>query len=67
MINDLKAYVGGYIMRMILILLGASAFVYFVTGIKGRFTRRMRLYCAIGTFILVYLVTMVLVFVGGNP
>ena len=54
-------------MRMMLILFGASAFVYFVTGIKGRFTGRQRLYFALGTFVAVYLVTMILVFTGGNP
>jgi hypothetical protein len=54
-------------MRMMLILFGASAFVYFVTGIKGRFTMRKRLYFALGTYIIVYLITMVLVFTGGNP
>lgn len=54
-------------MRMIAILLGASVFVYFVTGLRGSFTRRARFYFAMGTFIVVYLLTMVLVFVGGNP
>ena len=54
-------------MRMIAILLGAAAFAYFVTGIGGRFTRRARFYFAVGTFIVVYLLTMVLVFTGGNP
>ena len=54
-------------MRMMLILLGASAFVYFVTGLKGRFTMRQRLYFALGTYIIVYLITMVLVFTVGNP
>jgi hypothetical protein len=50
-------------MRMMLILLGASAFVYVVTGIRGRFTRRTRFYFALGTFVVVYLLTMVLVFI----
>lgn len=54
-------------MRMMLILLGASAFVYFVTGLKGRFTVRKRLYFALGTYIIVYLITMILVFTVGNP
>jgi len=54
-------------MRMMLILFGASAFVYFVTGIKGRFTRRKRLYFAMGTYIVVYLITMTLVFTVGDP
>ena len=54
-------------MRMMAILLGASAFVYFVTGIRGRLTSRTRFYFALGTFIVVYLMTMILVFVGGNP
>lgn len=54
-------------MRMMLILLGASAFVYFVTGIKGRFTVRKRLYFAMGAYIIVYLITMILVFTVGNP
>ena len=54
-------------MRMMAILLGASAFVYFVTGIRGRFTRRKRFYFALGTFVVVYLLTMVLVFTGGDP
>lgn len=67
MIDDLKAYAGGALMRMMLILFGASAFVYFATGIKGRVPRRKRLYLALGTFVAVYLVTMILVFTGGNP
>lgn len=50
-----------------LILFAASVLVYFVTGIKGRFTRWQRFYFAVGTFIIVYLVTMVLVFFGGEP
>jgi len=54
-------------MRMMAILLGASVFVYFVTGIRGRLTRRTRFYFAMGTFVVVYLLTMVLVFTGGNP
>jgi hypothetical protein len=54
-------------MRMMLILFGAAAFVYFVTGIKGRFTVRKRLYFAMGTYIIVYLITMILVFTVGNP
>ena len=54
-------------MRMMLILFGASAFVYFVKGIKSRFTMRKRLYFALGTYIIVYLITMVLVFTVGNP
>ena len=54
-------------MRIMAILLGASAFVYFVTGIGGRFTRLTRFYFALGTFVVVYLMTMILVFVGGNP
>jgi hypothetical protein len=53
-------------MRMMAILLGSAAFVYFVTGIKGRFTRMTRLYFALGTYILVYLITMILVFLGGD-
>lgn len=54
-------------LRMLLILLGPTALVYFVTGIKGRFTMRKRLYFALGTYILVYLITMVLVLSGDNP
>lgn len=53
-------------MRMMAILLGASAFVYYVTGLSGRYTKRTRLYFAMGTWIFVYLVTMFLVFFGGN-
>lgn len=53
-------------MRMMLILLGASAFVYFVTGIKGRFTVRKRIYFAMGTYVVVYLITMTLVFLRGD-
>lgn len=54
-------------MRMMLILLGSAAFVYFVTGIRGRFTRRRRLYFALGAYITVYIITMLFVFLGGNP
>jgi hypothetical protein len=53
-------------MRMMAILLGESAFVYYVTGLRGSFTRKTRLYFAMGTWIVVYLVTMLLVFLGGN-
>ncbi|MEJ2491112.1 MAG: hypothetical protein P8Y84_05770, partial [Desulfuromonadales bacterium] len=51
-------------MRLMLILLGASLFAYFVTGIGRRFTTTARLYFAIGTFLGVYLVTMTLVSTG---
>ena len=54
-------------MRMMLILLGSAAFVYYVTGLRGRFTVRKRIYFAMGTYIIVYLITMVLVFTVGNP
>jgi hypothetical protein len=54
-------------MRMMAILLGSAAFVYFVTGIKGRFTKRKRFYFALGTYVLVYLITMILVFLDGTP
>ena len=54
-------------MRMMLILFGASAFVYYVTGLRGRFTVRKRIYFAMGTYIIVYLITMILVFTVGNP
>ena len=53
-------------MRMMLILLGSAAFVYYVTGLRGRFTRRKRIYFAMGTYIVVYLITMTLVFLRGN-
>ena len=53
-------------MRMMLILFGASALAYFVTGLKGRFPRWQRFYFAVGTFIIVYLVTMILVFSDGD-
>ena len=51
---------------MMAILLGAAAFVYYVTGLKGRLTRMQRLYFALGTYILVYLITMFLVLSGEN-
>lgn len=54
-------------MRMMFILLGSAAFVYYVTGIRGRFTRWQRFYFALGTYIVVYLITMVLVLSGENP
>ena len=53
-------------MRMMAILLGSAAFVYYVTGLRGRYSKRTRLYFAMGTWIVVYLVTMLLVFLGGN-
>lgn len=53
-------------MRLMLILFGASVFVYIVTGFKGRFNRMARLYFAIGTFVAVYLVAMFLVFLEGG-
>jgi ABC-type branched-subunit amino acid transport system permease subunit len=54
-------------MRMMLIYFVAAIAAYFLAGIKGRFTKRERLYFAIGAFVAVYLVTMILVFTGGNP
>jgi len=65
--DDRKSYVGGDIMRFMLILLGTSAFVYFLTGIGGRFTRKKRFYFALGTYVVVYLTAMILVFTGENP
>jgi hypothetical protein len=53
-------------MRMMAILLGSAAFVYYVTGLRGRFTKRKRIYLAMGTYLLVYLITMTLVFLSGN-
>ena len=52
---------------MMLIYFAAAIAAYFLAGLKGRFTRRERLYFAIGAFVLVYLMTMILVFTGGNP
>lgn len=54
-------------MRMMAILLGAAAFVYYVTGLKGRFTRMKRFYFALGTYIVLYVATMILVLSSGNP
>jgi len=51
-------------MKMMLILFGASAFVYFVSGVNGWFTKRARLYFAMWTFFFVYLVAMFLIFLG---
>ena len=58
---------GEWCMRMILILFGSAFLVYLLTGLTGRFTKRTRLYFAIGTFVIVYLTTMFLVFSGGEP
>ena len=54
-------------MRMLLIYFVAAIAAYFLAGIKGRFTKRERLYFAIGAFVLVYLITMISVLVGGSP
>jgi len=54
-------------MRMIAILLGVSVFVYFITGFNKKFNRMTRLYFALGTMIVVYLLTMLLVLLGGDP
>ncbi len=54
-------------MRMMAILLGAAAFVYYVTGLKGSFTKRKRFYFALGTYIVLYVATMILVLSGENP
>ena len=54
-------------MRMMAILFGAALFVYVVTGIRNRFPRRTRLYFALGAMLVVYLLTMLLVLLGGDP
>ena len=54
-------------MRMMAILLGASVFVYFITGFNKKFNRMTRLYFALGTMIVVYLIAMFLVLFGGKP
>ncbi len=54
-------------MRMMAILLGAAAFVYYVTGLKGNFTRMKRFYFALGTYLVLYVTTMIVVLSGGNP
>jgi uncharacterized membrane protein YcjF (UPF0283 family) len=54
-------------MRMMAILFGAAIFVYVVTGIRNRFPRRTRLYFALAAMIIVYLFTMLLVLLGGDP
>jgi|GEM_PF-2867992 len=53
-------------MRMMAILLSSAVFVYFITGVRGSLTKRVRFYFALGAFVVVYLLTMILVFVGGN-
>ena len=53
-------------MRMMAILLGVTAFVYFVTGLKGGLSKKKRLYLALGTYLLAYLITMISVFFGGE-
>jgi hypothetical protein len=53
-------------MRMMLIYFGAAAVAYFLSGIGGRFTKRTRLYFAIGAFAVAYLAAITLtLFEGG--
>lgn len=52
-------------MRLMAILFGASAFVYFLTGYVKSFSRRKRFIFALATYIIVYLVIMI-VFVLGD-
>ena len=54
-------------MRMMAILLGAAIFVYFITGFNKKLTRLTRLYFALGTMIVAYLLTMLLVLLGVDP
>ena len=54
-------------MRIMAILLGTAAFVYYVTGLKGSLTRMKRFYFALGTYIVLYLAPMIIVLSGGNP
>ncbi len=53
-------------MRMMLIYFGAAIGTYFLTGIGNRFTQRMRIYFAIGAFVLTYLTAMTLTFFEGG-
>jgi uncharacterized membrane protein len=53
-------------MRIMAILFGASAFVYYVTGLRGGFSRKKRFYFALGTYIVLYLTTLLLVLLGEN-
>ena len=52
-------------MRLMAILLGAAVFVYVLTGFSKRLTRMTRLYFALGTMLVVYLLAMLLVLLGG--
>ncbi len=53
-------------MRMMLIYLGAAIAAYLLSGIGERFTTRMRLYFAVGAFVVTYIVTMTLTFIEGG-
>ena len=53
-------------MRMMLIYFGAAVGAYFLSGMRGRFSKRDRLYFAIGAFVLAYLVAMVMTFIEGG-
>ena len=54
-------------MRLMLILLGTSMAVYFLTGIGGKLSRMKRLYFAVAAYIVVYFVILVSVVSGENP
>ena len=49
-------------MRLMLMFLGASLAAYFLSGIGGRFSKLTRLYIAVGTFVVVYIATVIFVF-----
>ena len=49
----------GGTMRLMLILLGASVAVYFLSGIGGRFSKMKRLYFAVAAYLVVYFLVMI--------
>jgi hypothetical protein len=46
-------------MRLMLILLGASVAVYFLSGIGGEFPKMKRLYFAVAAYLVVYFLVMI--------
>ena len=54
-------------MRMMLIYFAAAIVAYSLSGLGGKFTKRSRLYFALGAFIVTYLVTMALTLFESVP
>ena len=53
-------------MRLLSVFLVISLFVYFVTGIPKKYTRKKRLLFALGTYVVLYLGLLLMIAFGGD-